>query len=146
VVSLHWGGNWGYAIPETHTRFAHALINEAGVDLVYGHSSHHPLGIEVYRGRPVLYGCGDLIDDYEGITGHSRYRVDLALLYLVTLDRTTGELRRLEMIPMRRQLLRLDTARSEDVDWLCATLDRESRRLGAGVSCPHGTSLLLDWA
>ncbi|MGB7930824.1 MAG: CapA family protein [Gammaproteobacteria bacterium] len=145
VVSLHWGGNWGYAIPETHTRFAHALIDEAGVDLVHGHSSHHPLGIEVYHGRPVLYGCGDLIDNYEGITGHARYRVDLALLYLVTLDRTTGELRRLKMIPMHRQRFRLNTARREDVDWLCATLDRESRRLVTGVSCPLDGSLLLDW-
>jgi len=144
VVSLHWGGNWGYDIPETHTRFAHALIDEAGVDLVYGHSSHHPLGIEVYRGRPVLYGCGDLIDDYEGITGHARYRVDLALLYLVTLDRMTGELRRLEMIPLHRQRFRLNTAFREDVDWLCTTLDRECRRLGTGVSCPHDGSLLLD--
>jgi poly-gamma-glutamate synthesis protein (capsule biosynthesis protein) len=145
VVSLHWGGNWGYAIPETHTRFAHALIDSAGVDLVYGHSSHHPLGIEVYQGRPVLYGCGDLIDDYEGITGHDRYRADLALLYLVTLDRTTGELQRLEMIPMRRQRFRLNTACSADVNWLCETLDRESGLLGARVSCPHDGSLWLDW-
>lgn len=83
--------------------------------------------------------------DCEGITGHARYRVDLALLYLVTLDRTTGELRRLKMIPMRRQRFRLNTARREDVDWLCATLDRESRRLGTGVSCPLDGSLLLDW-
>jgi poly-gamma-glutamate synthesis protein (capsule biosynthesis protein) len=145
VVSLHWGGNWGYALPEAHTRFAHALIDEAGVDLVHGHSSHHPLGIEVYRGKPVLYGCGDLIDDYEGISGHAQYRVDLALLYLVRLDRTSGELRRLEMIPMRRQRFRLNTAGGEDIDWLGTTLNRESRRLGAGVSRSDHDTLRLDW-
>jgi poly-gamma-glutamate capsule biosynthesis protein CapA/YwtB (metallophosphatase superfamily) len=145
VISLHWGGNWGYAIPEAHTRFAHALVDEAGADLIHGHSSHHPLGIEVYRGRPVLYGCGDLIDDYEGIRGHERFRTELALLYLVTLDRTTSELLRLEMIPMRRQRFRLNTARSEDIDWLCTTLDRESRRLGAGVSRSDHDTLWLDW-
>jgi poly-gamma-glutamate capsule biosynthesis protein CapA/YwtB (metallophosphatase superfamily) len=145
VVSLHWGGNWGYAIPEAHTRFAHALVDEAGVDLVHGHSSHHPLGLEVYRGRAVLYGCGDLIDDYEGISGHERYRTELALLYLVRLDRTSGELLRLEMIPMRRQRFRLNTVRGEDVDWLRTTLDRESRRLGAGVSRSGQDTLRLDW-
>jgi poly-gamma-glutamate synthesis protein (capsule biosynthesis protein) len=123
VISLHWGGNWGYAIPEAHIRFAHALIDEAGADLIHGHSSHHPLGIEVYRGRPVLYGCGDL----------------------VRLDRTRGELLRLEMIPMRRQRFRLTTARSEDIDWLGTTLDRESRRLGAGVSRSDHDTLQLDW-
>lgn len=33
----------------------------ARVDVVHGHSSHHTKGAEVYRGRLVLYGCGDLI-------------------------------------------------------------------------------------
>ena len=47
-------------------RFAHRLI-DAGVDVVHGHSSHHPRPIEVYRGKLILYGCGDTIDDYEGI-------------------------------------------------------------------------------
>jgi poly-gamma-glutamate synthesis protein (capsule biosynthesis protein) len=145
VVSLHWGGNWGYAIPAAHTRFAHALVDQAGVDLVHGHSSHHPLGIEVYHGRPLLYGCGDLIDDYEGISGHERYRTELALLYLVRLDRARGELLNLEMIPMRRRRFRLSRADSGDIDWLGTTLDRESRRLGARVSRSDHDILRLDW-
>jgi poly-gamma-glutamate synthesis protein (capsule biosynthesis protein) len=49
VVSIHWGGNWGYRIPARHRAFAHALIDTAGVDIVHGHSSHHPMGFEVYR-------------------------------------------------------------------------------------------------
>jgi poly-gamma-glutamate capsule biosynthesis protein CapA/YwtB (metallophosphatase superfamily) len=145
VVSLHWGGNWGYGIPAVHIRFAHALIDTSGVDLVYGHSSHHPLGIEVYRGRPVLYGCGDLIDDYEGISGYAQYRTDLALLYLVTLNQITGELQQLELIPMRRERFRLNTASREDIEWLCATLKRECRRLGSDVSCLREGRIMLDW-
>jgi poly-gamma-glutamate capsule biosynthesis protein CapA/YwtB (metallophosphatase superfamily) len=146
VVSLHWGGNWGYAIPEAHRRFAHALVDMAGVDLVHGHSSHHPLGIEVYGGRAVVYGCGDLIDDYEGISGHERYRTDLALLHLVRMDGATGELRSLEMIPLRRQRFRLNAARAEDLDWLHATLDRECRRLGAAVVRTERGTLRLQWS
>jgi poly-gamma-glutamate capsule biosynthesis protein CapA/YwtB (metallophosphatase superfamily) len=145
VVSLHWGGNWGYAIPDAHRRFARELVDAAAVDLIHGHSSHHPLGIEVYRGRPVLYGCGDLIDDYEGIRSHERFRSDLALLYLVRMDRATGELRGLEMVPLRRQRFRLNTAHGDDIDWLCATLDRESRRLGAGVLRTDRDRLRLQW-
>ncbi|MDR9501832.1 MAG: CapA family protein, partial [Desulfurivibrionaceae bacterium] len=38
LVSLHWGGNWGYAISPRERDFAHGLIDEAGVDLIYGHS------------------------------------------------------------------------------------------------------------
>jgi poly-gamma-glutamate synthesis protein (capsule biosynthesis protein) len=145
VVSLHWGGNWGYEIPPDHREFAHALIDEAAVDVVHGHSSHHPIGIEVYRGKPVLYGCGDLIDDYEGISGHARYRHDLALLYLLTLDRDTGDLRQLEMVPMQRNKFRLVHTSDGDRNWLLQVLDRECRRLQAGVTGSGNDMLLLHW-
>ena len=85
VVSVHWGSNWGYDVPDAHVEFAHRLV-DGGVDVVFGHSSHHPRPVEIYRGHPILYGCGDLINDYEGIGGHERFRDDLRLLYLVTLD------------------------------------------------------------
>jgi len=81
VCSIHWGSNWGYEVPAEQVRFAHRLV-DAGVDVVHGHSSHHPRPIEVYRGRLILYGCGDLINDYEGIGGREAFRTELALLYL----------------------------------------------------------------
>src|ERR687892_137651 len=68
VASIHWGSNWGYAVPPAHVRFAHRLV-DGGVDIVHGHSSHHPRALEVYRRKLVLYGCGNFIDDYEGIGG-----------------------------------------------------------------------------
>ncbi|MEN8108417.1 MAG: CapA family protein [Pseudomonadota bacterium] len=145
VASLHWGGNWGYPIPKAHRHFARALIDTAGVDLVHGHSSHHPLGIEVYRGRPILYGCGDLINDYEGISGHAEYRTELALLYLVTLDLKRGGLLQLEMIPMHRQYFRLNHANRQDSNWLRATLDRECRLLGTRVTPLTNATLRLHW-
>ncbi|MBZ5540113.1 MAG: CapA family protein [Acidobacteriia bacterium] len=63
IVSAHWGGNWGYTPPEEHVLFAHALL-DAGADLLFGHSSHVFRGIEFYRGRPILYGAGNFVDDY----------------------------------------------------------------------------------
>ncbi|WP_136706880.1 CapA family protein [Agromyces sp. H66] len=63
VVSAHWGGNWGVDVPTSHRRFAHALV-DAGADVVFGHSPHIVRGVEVYRGRPILYGAGDFVDDY----------------------------------------------------------------------------------
>ena len=81
VVSIHWGSNWGYEVYSDQVRFAHRLI-DGGVDVIHGHSSHHPRPIEVYRRKLILYGCGDCIDDYEGITGYEEYRDDLRLLVL----------------------------------------------------------------
>ncbi|MEZ5602897.1 MAG: CapA family protein [Burkholderiaceae bacterium] len=80
IVSIHWGGNWGCRIPHAHREFAHRLIDLRGADLVHGHSSHHPLPAEVHRGRLILYGCGDLINDHEGIgdtTECARHRMSL---------------------------------------------------------------------
>ncbi|GGG53302.1 capsule biosynthesis protein [Kocuria dechangensis] len=63
VVSAHWGSNWGSEVPEEHRAFAHALV-DAGADAVFGHSAHIFRGVEVYRGRPLVYSAGDFIDDY----------------------------------------------------------------------------------
>ena len=145
VASIHWGGNWGYAVPEAHQRFAHGLIGQCGVDVVHGHSSHHPQGIEVYRGRPILYGCGDFLNDYEGIAGYEAYRGDLSLMYFLTFDAASGQLSRLWMIPMQTRRFRLHRASAEDTRWLRAVLDREGRRLGSGVEAGPGGSLALRW-
>src|SRR5262249_41662281 len=117
VVSLHWGGNWGYAVSPAAVRFAHRLIDEASVDVLHGHSSHHPRGIEVYRGRLIIYGCGDFIDDYEGISGYERFRSDLGLMYFATvetIEEASGMLVSLEMVPTHLKRLRVNrSARQE---------------------------------
>jgi poly-gamma-glutamate synthesis protein (capsule biosynthesis protein) len=129
VLSVHWGGNWGYAIPDTHRRFAHRAIDHGAADVVHGHSSHHPLAIEVYRDRPILYGCGDLLNDYEGIRGYEAYRADLTLLYLPALD-ARGALSRLRLLPLRIRRLRLERCPEQDAVWLAERLGEQSRRFG----------------
>jgi poly-gamma-glutamate synthesis protein (capsule biosynthesis protein) len=63
IVAAHWGGNWGYEPPLTHSIFAKALIDN-GADVIFGHSAHVFRGIEIYRGQPIIYSAGDFIDDY----------------------------------------------------------------------------------
>ncbi|HEX7089680.1 MAG TPA: CapA family protein [Longimicrobiales bacterium] len=144
IASIHWGTNWGYEIPRSHRRFAHALIADAAVDVVHGHSSHHPRAIEVYRDRPILYGCGDFIDDYEGILGYEEYRSDLALMYFPTLDARSAGLRRLEMVPLQVRRFRLHHAAERDRAWLREMLDRECRRYGGRITARGGV-LALEW-
>ncbi|HEX7234285.1 MAG TPA: CapA family protein, partial [Nitrosospira sp.] len=110
IMSIHWGGNWGYEVTARHREFAHRLIDEAGVDIVHGHSSHHVMGIEVYRRKLVLYGCGDFLNDYEGISGHESYRSDLALMYFASVDLSTSHLASLHMTPMQIRRFRLNRA------------------------------------
>jgi poly-gamma-glutamate synthesis protein (capsule biosynthesis protein) len=131
VASIHWGSNWGYDVSDGQVRFAHRLI-DGGIDVVHGHSSHHPRPVEVYRDKLVLYGCGDFIDDYEGIAGYESYRSDLRLLYFVSVDPDTGKLASLRMAPMQARQMRLWHASSEDSEWLRGVLDRAGSGLGFG--------------
>jgi len=144
VASIHWGSNWGYDIPDEHRRFAHQLIERAGVDLVYGHSSHHVKAIEVYRGRVILYGCGDFLNDYEGIHGPKDFRDDLTMMYFPTINMQSGEVTELEMVPLLIRNFRLQHPPAADSRWLCDTLDRECGRFGAGV-VKRDDRVKLDW-
>jgi len=149
VTSIHWGGNWGYALPAEHRSLAHALVDEGGVDLVHGHSSHHPLGIEVYRQRLILYGCGDFLNDYEGIAGYEKYRPDLTLMYLPVLDAGTGRLEGLDLVPMQIRHLRVNRASAGEAAWLAERLSREGIAQagdgGAWVEAGPDGNLRLRW-
>ena len=140
IASIHWGGNWGYEIPDAQIHFAHRLIEE-GVDIVHGHSSHHIKALEVYRGRPVLYGCGDLLTDYEGIRGHEALRGDLAIMYFIRLDPSRGGLADLCLVPMQVRRFRLRRASPTDVHWVQCTLNREGTRFGTEASLDPDNSL-----
>lgn len=134
VVSIHWGSNWGYEVAEDQILFARRLI-DGGVDLIHGHSSHHPRPIEVYRGKLILYGCGDFIDDYEGISGHESFP-DVRVAYFASIDTATGALIDLELVPMTAHKMSLITASPADQ----ATL----RDLLASCSADFGTTFELS--
>jgi poly-gamma-glutamate synthesis protein (capsule biosynthesis protein) len=146
IVSIHWGSNWGYGVGDDQVRFARRLI-DGGVDVIHGHSSHHPRPVEVYRGKLILYGCGDCIDDYEGIRGHEEFRDDLRLLYFPSVAADTGTLEALRMVPMQARKMRLQRANTADGEWLRLVLQRISRRFGTRISRePDGTLILQSSA
>jgi poly-gamma-glutamate capsule biosynthesis protein CapA/YwtB (metallophosphatase superfamily) len=145
VASVHWGENWGFDIPRGERAFAHGLIDAGGADIVWGHSSHHVKGIEVHQGKLILYGCGDFLNDYEGISGHEPYRPDLSLMYFPVLDSAAGELIGLDAVPMRIRRFRLERAAADDVSWLRGTLEREGRALGTHVTADAQGTLSLLW-
>jgi poly-gamma-glutamate synthesis protein (capsule biosynthesis protein) len=145
VVSIHWGGNWGYEISQAERGFAQRLIDAGAADVVHGHSSHHPKAIEIYRDRPIFYGCGDFLNDYEGISGHESFRPDLALLYFPVLDAATGKLARLALTPARIRRFRVNRAKDEEAAWLAALLEREGRRFGTRVERGAENRLAVSW-
>jgi poly-gamma-glutamate synthesis protein (capsule biosynthesis protein) len=144
VVSVHWGPNWGYRITPEQRAFARRLVATGTADVVHGHSSHHPIGMERHAGRLILYGCGDFLNDYEGIAGYESYRGDLSLMYFVTLSRRDGALEALDLVPLQVHGMRLRRARTADAQWLADRLDRENRDQGLRVRA--GATLEVGWA
>jgi poly-gamma-glutamate capsule biosynthesis protein CapA/YwtB (metallophosphatase superfamily) len=138
IFSVHWGSNWGYDVPDEQIDFARGLIDSGTVDIVHGHSSHHVRPLEVYKGKLIVYGAGDFLNDYEGIEANKSYRDDLALMYFPTLDARTGELIRLRLVPLQIFRFSLRRASPTDAAWLGQVITRESRQFGTRVNYRDG--------
>jgi poly-gamma-glutamate synthesis protein (capsule biosynthesis protein) len=91
VVSLHWHEFGGQSLRQAKnvteceepadfvSDFAHRAI-DAGADLFVGHGSHVPLGIEIYKGKPIFYSLGNFIFQNETVKsfpGDAYERFDL---------------------------------------------------------------------
>lgn len=112
VASLHWGPNWEPYPEETHREFGRWLI-EQGVDVVHGHSAHVVQGVEVHRGRPILYDTGDVVDDY---SVKPELRNDRSFLFV--LEITDGRFESVRLQPIEIDEYAVGPATGDAVDWL----------------------------
>jgi len=108
VASLHWGPNKRIRPTQEFIDFAHAMI-DAGVDVIHGHSAHITQGIEVYRGKLIMYDTGDFIDDY--MVG-PRLRNDQSFLFNVHINKKGPH--KLELIPVLISNMQVNKATGSD--------------------------------
>jgi poly-gamma-glutamate capsule biosynthesis protein CapA/YwtB (metallophosphatase superfamily) len=118
VVSAHWGPNWGYEPPEEHVALAHALV-EAGAGIVFGHSPHVVRGVEIHRGRPILYSTGDFIDDY---AVDEIERNDQSFIFIVAMDETGNGIADLELYPTTIGRFQANRARGREARAIAARM------------------------
>ena len=144
VASIHWGANWVDAVPDAHIRFAHELV-DGGVDVVHGHSSHHVMAIEVYREHLILYGCGDFLDDYEGIRGYEEYHPNVRMLYLLRIDPRRGRLVQAKLVPLQMSRFRLQRASDAEVGWAHQRLNELGSPFGTSLQRDPENHLILHW-
>jgi len=124
VVSIHWGPNMNRFPMPGFPAFAHALV-DAGAGLVHGHSAHLFQGVELYRGRPILYDTGDFVDDY---AVDETERNDLGFLFRVDFrpDARVG----VELVPTRIERCAVRHADPDERAWLFDRMRRLSREFG----------------
>jgi poly-gamma-glutamate capsule biosynthesis protein CapA/YwtB (metallophosphatase superfamily) len=136
VASCHWG--LGREPLAYMTQIAHGAI-EAGADLVIGHGPHYPLPVEVYRGRPICYGLGNLSFQ----TGHGGRKHEDWIGMVVELTFEGGRITTFDLRFVRHDddnetfFCRL----ADEADTL-ADLTVRSQKLGA-VLTPHGDRLRI---
>ena len=66
------------------------------------------MGVEVFKQKIILYGCGDLINDYEGHPDYRSMRHHLGAMYFVDFDKASGEVKNLKILPVQRRRFRLE--------------------------------------
>lgn len=75
-------------------------------------------GMEVYHNKLILYGAGDIINDYEGFEnrGEERY-ITMGGVFVVDLATETGNFEQLRLVPMYMNQLRLERFTKDSVLW-----------------------------
>ena len=131
IVSAHVGPNWGP--PSAAMRaLAHQII-DLGADLYWGHSNHTAQGIELYKGKAILYSTGDFIDDY---AVDSAERNDLSFLFIVELDR--DRIARIVLHPVCIEDLYVRLARDQEVAVLQRTMLAKCKPFGSKILFSDG--------
>ena len=59
VISVHWGSNYK-PVRKSQEKMGRRAI-ELGADIVCGHHPHIAQGIEIYRGKPIIYSVGNFV-------------------------------------------------------------------------------------
>jgi poly-gamma-glutamate synthesis protein (capsule biosynthesis protein) len=92
AVSLHWGVEDSHHVPHEQRELAHKIMDD-GVDIILGHHPHELQGIEIYKGKPIVYSMGNFIFDQNHKDNNESMIVDV--------DFVNGEVVRLEVIPLQ---------------------------------------------
>ena len=126
MVSAHVGPNWGS--PSVEMRALAYQIIDLGADLYWGHSNHTPQGIELYKGKAILYSTGDFIDDY---AVDSIERNDLSFLFILELER--GRIARIVLHPVRIEDLYVRLAKDQELTFLQRTMQAKCAAFGSRI-------------
>jgi poly-gamma-glutamate capsule biosynthesis protein CapA/YwtB (metallophosphatase superfamily) len=136
LFSNHWGPNMVERPRDIFRRFARSVVDR-GADVYYGHSAHVFQGVEVYRGKPILYDTGDFIDDY---AVNDRLRNDRSFVFLVSVE--GGEFRRLELFPVVLSFAHTRLATGGERREILRRMERLSDELGTRLLRREGALVL----
>jgi poly-gamma-glutamate capsule biosynthesis protein CapA/YwtB (metallophosphatase superfamily) len=139
IAVFHFGIRYHREPDELERALAHAAV-DAGADLVVGHHAHFWQPVELYKGRPIVYGVGNFA------FGSGNRRADEGLLVRAVLE--GGRMEAVELFP-------IDIENADDLvdfqpkvmkgasaDGMLGRLASASRPLGARIAIEKGRGVL----
>jgi poly-gamma-glutamate capsule biosynthesis protein CapA/YwtB (metallophosphatase superfamily) len=131
IAFPHWGPNMT-AEPARWQREVGAELQEAGADLVAGHSAHVFHGVGWGAGAPLMFDLGDALDDYRV---DPRLRNDLGVMAIWRPGDPECEL---ELVGLELDFCLTRIATGPAADWIAKRLERACRLLGTRVEAFSG--------
>jgi poly-gamma-glutamate synthesis protein (capsule biosynthesis protein) len=126
VAFPHWGFNMT-SEPTPWQREAAGALQDAGADLVAGHSAHVFHGVGWTARGPLAFDLGDALDDYRV---DAEQRNDLGVM---ALWRPRDADRELELIGLALDFCHTRLAEGAESEWIAARLERACAELGTAV-------------
>ena len=123
IVSAHWGPNMRQRPTKAFKEFAHTTI-DTGADIFHGHSAHIFQGIEIYKGKLIMYDTGDFVDDY---AIDAELRNDQTFLFLVTLNK--DKIEKIELIPGLISYMQVNKAKGIDFEEITSKMIKLSEEM-----------------
>ncbi|MBD3182542.1 hypothetical protein GF312_09640 [Candidatus Poribacteria bacterium] len=133
IVSMHWGFKLENSEPTSRqVLYAHKLI-DAGADAVIGQRLHQLQGIEIYKGKPIIYSLGDFI--------YGTYAKKLPLAFVVKVKFS-------EMKPSYVEIIPFANSDTKNQDYFPRTLKDEAAIKAldtiAELCIPLGTDIQME--
>lgn len=96
IVSLHWGIEESFEVTSSQREYAYNLL-DCGADIILGHHPHQFQGIEIYKGKPIIYSMGNFIFDQNDPENQETFILNMEFLgnklvnFSATPTRTIGK-------------------------------------------------------
>lgn len=115
----------------------HELLT-LGAVCFWGHSNHTPQGIEISKGKPILYSTGDFLDDYA--VDHTE-RNDLSVFFVVEIegDRVIF----VHLHPVRIVNFRVRRAKGVEVSFLQASIRAKCAKFGTDIAFKEAVGTIV---
>jgi len=139
VVSIHWGIQAkGSDVAGRQKLYAHKLI-DSGADVVIGQRLHTLQGIEIYKGKPIVYSLGDFI--------YGTYAKRLPIGFILKLVFSRDGPLRIEITPLSTSDTRTGSyfptvLHGQAAEDAITTLSKLSRELGTNIQINRDIGLV----